>query len=226
MPQAAKSLPQKIDLSGKYCRLEPLNEAAHGKDLWNLAGSYTDVWTHLLNGPWTDEQEFLQWIKFCENHPSRTYYAIVNLKSGIALGALSLIDCNLEHASGEIGGIFFSPQLQKTTIATEAVYLLSRYFFDDLGNRRLYWKCDANNAASEKAALRFGFTFEGTFRQHMIIKGKNRDSMFFSILDGEWDGCREAFEQWLDEENFDASGMQKVRLEDLRLAKIKNQPSK
>lgn len=216
MPKAAKSLPQKIDLTGKYCRLEPLNEAAHGKDLWNLAGSCEDVWTHLLNGPWTDEQEFFNWLNFCENHPSRTYYAIINLQSGIALGALSLIDCNLEHATGEIGGIFFSPQLQKTTLATEAVYLLSRYFFEDLGNRRLYWKCNANNKASEKAALRFGFIFEGTFRQHMIVKGKNRDSMFFSIVDGEWGKCCEAFEKWLDEKNFDETGMQKVRLEDLR----------
>lgn len=216
MPKAAKSLPQKIDLIGKYCRLEPLKEAAHGTDLWNLAGKYEDVWTHLLNGSWKDEQEFLDWIKFCENHPSRTYYAIIDLKSGAALGALSLIDCNLEHGSGEIGGIFFSPQLQKTTLATEAVYLLSRYFFDILGNRRLYWKCNANNKASEKAALRFGFIFEGTFRQHMIVRGKNRDSMFFSILDGEWMKCREAFEKWLDESNFDEAGMQKVRLEDLR----------
>ena len=121
-----------------------------------------------------------------------------------------------EHGVTEIGHIWLSPQLQRTRQATEAIYLMSRHAFDELGNRRLEWKCDAANAASRRAAQRFGFTFEGVFRQHRVVKGRNRDTAWYSITDTEWPRCRAAFEAWLAPENFDAHGEQRRSLADIR----------
>jgi len=121
-----------------------------------------------------------------------------------------------EHGVIEIGHIWFAPALQRTRQATEAIYLMARHAFDDLGNRRLEWKCDALNEPSRRAAQRFGFTFEGVFRQHMVVKGRNRDSAWFSILDGEWPRIRAAFEAWLAPENFDADGRQRQSLSSVR----------
>jgi RimJ/RimL family protein N-acetyltransferase len=121
-----------------------------------------------------------------------------------------------EHGVIEIGHIWFAPALQRTRQATEAIYLMARHVFDDLGYRRLEWKCDALNEPSRRAAQRFGFTFEGVFRQHMVVKGRNRDSAWFSILDGEWPAIREAFEAWLGPENFDADGRQRQTLAAVR----------
>ncbi|NBV05799.1 MAG: N-acetyltransferase [Proteobacteria bacterium] len=211
----AKSLPEKIIHQGKYCRLEPINSKTHGKDLWLYAGSDEEVWTYLSNGPFANEQLFFDWLKFCENHPTRTYYSVID-KNENALGALCLMDYQLEHASVELGGIFFSKKLQRTTIATEAVYLLSRYAFEDLAFRRLQWICNVNNKPSEKAALRFGFKEEGILRNHWIVRGQSRDSKFFSIIESEWKERRDAFEKWLAEENFDAEGKQKKRLEEFK----------
>jgi RimJ/RimL family protein N-acetyltransferase len=121
-----------------------------------------------------------------------------------------------EHRVIEIGHIWFAPILQRTRQATEAIYLMARHAFDDLGYRRLEWKCNALNAASRRAAERFGFTFEGIFRQHMIIKGQNRDTAWFSIIDGEWPRVRATFEEWLAQENFDLDGRQRRSLSQIR----------
>ena len=217
MPNPAKSLPKNLDLIGNYCRLESLKEAAHGQDLWQFIGSKKDVWTYLMNGPWEKEDDFQNWLKDCQKNSSRTYYAVIDPKLNSALGILCLMDFNLDHASIEIGGIAFSKNLQKTTIASEAVYLLLKHAFEDLGFRRVQWKCNLNNEPSKKAALRFGFTYEGTFRQHMIIKGENRDTLFFSIIDSEWEKRKTVFDKWFDENNFDENGKQIKRLEDFRL---------
>jgi RimJ/RimL family protein N-acetyltransferase len=213
MLKASKSLPQKIDLAGQYCRLEYLRESLHSNSLWLSAGKYEDIWTYLLDGPWHDENQFHNWIKTCESHQIRHYYAIIDLQSEQALGALCLLDCNIANATTEIGGIFFSPQLQKTRIATEAVFILSNYAFE-LGYRRLQWKCNTENEASKKAAKRFGFTSEGLLRQHMITKGKSRDTALFSVIDKEWPKRKMSFEKWLDEKNFNDDGKQRLKLED------------
>jgi RimJ/RimL family protein N-acetyltransferase len=214
-PSPAKSLPQKINLLGKYCRLEPLLESIHGESLWKNAGSHDDLWIYMMDGPFNTEEEFRTWLKTRENNNIRHYYTIIDLKSGEPLGALCLMDCNLEHATCELGGIFFSPKLQRTRIATEAIYLLSNHAFT-LGYRRLQWKCNVKNEASHRAVLRFGFIFEGILKNHMILKGQNRDKAFFSIIDNNWPTHKSSFEQWLNEENFNKEGQQKQRLEDFR----------
>ncbi len=214
-PSSAKSLPQKINLSGKYCRLEPLNDSIHGNLLWKNTGSFNELWDYMIDGPFHGEEEFRTWLKTRENNNIRHYYAIIDLKSNEALGAFCLMDCHLEYATCELGGIVFSPKLQKTRIATEAIYLLSKYAFD-LNYRRLQWKCNIQNEASKRAANRFGFTFEGILKNHMILKGKNRDTAVFSIINNDWPTYKSAFENWLNEENFDKEGWQKKRLEDFR----------
>jgi len=213
-PFPAKSLPHKIDLIGKYSRLEPLSDSLHGHSLWINAGSQKDVWTYMIDGPFASENEFRAWLKNRELHATRYYYTIIDIKSNEPLGALCLMDCDLNHATCEIGGIFFSPKLQRTRIATEAIYLLSNHAFD-LNYRRLQWKCNIKNEASHRAALRFGFTFEGILKNHMILKGESRDSAFFSIINSDWLLYKSAFEKWLKEENFDLE-QQKKRLEDFR----------
>lgn len=211
MDSKATLIPQKINLTGKYCRLEPLNDSIHGSNLWSSTMGHDYIWDYMLDGPWPNETQFRHWLKERETHPSRVYYAIIDPKSNSALGALCLMDCDLKNKTTEVGGIFFSPQLQKTTIATESIFLLMNYAFE-IGYRRLQWKCNDLNQASKKAAQRFGFTQEGLFRQHMIVRGKNRDSAFFSILDSEWSNKKLAFERWLNENNFDEQGIQKTKL--------------
>lgn len=215
MARAARSLPQKINLVGKYCRLEPLKEFTHGQSLWNNAGKYNSLWTYMFDGPFSDEKEFRAWLKARETHATRHYYTIIDTEFAEPLGMLCLMDCNLDHATCEIGGIFFSPKLQKTRIATEAIYLVSNYAFN-LDYRRFQWKCHNENESSKHAALRFGFTFEGIFKNHMILKGKSRDTAFFSIIQSEWPEHKKAFEMWLNERNFDHEGRQIKRLEDFR----------
>lgn len=219
MSQSAKSLPQKITHHGKYCRLEPLDSKVHGKDLWLAIGKHEELWTYLFSGPFADEKSFFEWLKICENHSQRCYFSILN-NAGKALGALCLIDADLTNSTIEIGGISFSRELQKTRIASEAIFLLGRYVFTELGFRRFQWKCHIENIASQKAAQRFGFQKEGILRNHMIVKNKSRDSVFFSIIIDEWPNCQKAFEMWLDEGNFDAMGMQKKRLKDFRITKL------
>ena len=214
-PSAAKSLPQKINLIGKYCRLEPLNESSHGNSLWTNAGSCNELWDYMIDGPFETEEKFRTWLKTRENNNIRHYYTIIDLKSGEPLGTLCLMDCHIEYATCELGGIFFSPKLQRSRIATEAIYLLSKHAFT-LNYRRLQWKCNINNEASKRAALRFGFIFEGILKNHMILKGKNRDTAFFSIIDSNWPERKSAFKNWLNEENFNKEGQQKQRLEDFR----------
>lgn len=216
MIQPAKSLPQRIILAGKYCRLEPLDVAKHGDDLWLETGKDDEIWSYLPFGPWKNRDHFFEWLKlWSDDNKSRCYYTIVD-QNNKSLGALCLMDFNQDHATIELGGVFFSRKLQKTTIATEAVFLLSNYTFENLGFRRLQWRCNTKNISSEKAAKRFGFIFEGTLRNHWIVKGESRDSHFFSITDSEWPTRKKEFESWLDEKNFSADGKQIKRLEDFR----------
>ena len=143
------------------------------------------------------------------------HYAVIDRASGKAVGTFALMRIEPAHGVIEVGSVTFSPRLKQTPLSTEAQYLLMRYVFDDLGYRRYEWKCDSLNAASRAAALRYGFQFEGIFRQAVVYKGRSRDTAWFSMLDGEWPAIKRGFEQWLDPRNFDAAGAQRRKLAEL-----------
>ena len=155
---------------------------------------------------------FAAWLAERARSDDPLFFAIIEQASGKASGMASYLNIVPDMGCIEIGHIWFAPPLQKTRAATEAIFLMMRHVFDDLGYRRLEWKCNALNEASMRAARRFGFTYEGTFRQHMVVKGRNRDTAWFSLLDREWPAVRAAFERWLAPENFDAEGRQRMSL--------------
>jgi RimJ/RimL family protein N-acetyltransferase len=202
--------PARDVLAGDRVRLEPLDPDRHAGDLHDEAAGDPRLWDYLPYGPFPDLAELREHLARQAGSADPLLFAVV--VDGRAVGVVSYLRIEPEHACIEIGHIWFGASLQRTPAATEVVYLLARHAFDDLGNRRLEWKCDAANARSRRAAERFGFTFEGVFRQHMIVKGRNRDTAWFSIVDGEWPAVREAFERWLDPANFDADGRQRTPL--------------
>ena len=204
-------LPQRVVLEGRWTRVEPLDPARHADHLYSAAAGADDIWTYLAYGPFEDREEFARWLDESARSDDPLFFAIVDRETGTALGMASLLRMAPEHGVIEIGHIWFSPALKRTRQATEAIYLLGRYAFE-LGNRRFEWKCDSRNEPSRRAAARFGFVYEGTFRQHMVVKGRNRDTAWFSITDAEWPERRAAFEAWLDPSNFDPSGSQKTSL--------------
>jgi RimJ/RimL family protein N-acetyltransferase len=208
--------PQRRPLDGALVRLEPLSVEQHGEQLLTATSDADETWFYLPYGPFVARDEFLRWLGERASLDDPLAFAIIDLESRSARGIATLMSIEPEHGSIEIGHIWLSPPLQRTRQATEAIYLLARHAFDDLGNRRLEWKCDAANAPSRRAAERFGFTFEGVFRQHRVVKGRNRDTAWYSITDGEWPLRRAAFEAWLASENFDSSGRQRHSLADLR----------
>jgi RimJ/RimL family protein N-acetyltransferase len=208
-------LPQPVILAGRFGRVEKLKPSHHGADLWAAVKQHDAIWTYMAYGPFADEHALVCWLTERAALADPYSYAVVD-RAGHALGIVSLMAIRPEFRVIEVGNILLSPRLQRTPLATETQYLLGRYVFEELGYRRLEWKCDALNAASRRAALRFGFTFEGIFRQHMIIKGHNRDTAWFAMLDSEWPERKSAYQQWLAPENFAADGQQKARLDDLR----------
>jgi RimJ/RimL family protein N-acetyltransferase len=199
-------------LAGERVRLEPLDPERHAEALHAAAAGDPRLWDHLPYGPFADSGELRAHLARQASSSDPLYLAVIDSVTGQARGVASYMRIEPEHGCIEIGHIWFGASLQRTAAATEAIYLLARHAFDDLGNRRLEWKCDAANARSRRAAERFGFTFEGVFRQHMIVKGRNRDTAWFSILDAEWPAIRDAFETWLRPENFDAEGRQRMPL--------------
>jgi RimJ/RimL family protein N-acetyltransferase len=209
LPSGAK--PDLRPLPGRWIRLDPLSVAHHGTSLYeNVAGG--DIWTWLPYGPFADEAAFLTWLKDREAARDLWFYAFVKRDTGESLGMGAFMRLDAANGVIEIGNIWMAPALQRTRESTEAIYLMMRHAFDDLGVRRLEWKCDALNTPSRAAALRFGFQFEGIFRQHMIIKGRNRDTAWFAMIDKDWPSVRAGFEAWLSEGNFDEAGRQKVGL--------------
>jgi RimJ/RimL family protein N-acetyltransferase len=206
--------PQRITLEGRYTRLEPLDPVRHLDDLWQRAGGaeQADLWTWMPDGPYLTREDLEAGLRTKAATSDPLFFAIIDRATGCALGAASLMRIDPKHGVIEVGGIMYSPELQRSRIATEAMYLLARHIFGDLGNRRYEWKCNVLNEPSRRAALRLGFQFEGIFRQHMIIKGQNRDTAWFSMLDSEWPARKAAFERWLAPENFDANGAQLSRL--------------
>jgi len=206
-------------LQGPRVRLEGLDPARHADDLFAAAhgpGADPDLWRYLSYGPFANVEELRVWL--VERAASRDplFLAVVDLATGRARGVVSYLRIEPVHGCIEIGHIWFGAVLQRTPQATEAIFLLVRHAFEDLGNRRIEWKCDAANARSRRAAERFGFTFEGVFRQHQIVKGRSRDTAWFSLLDREWPASRIAFQAWLAPENFDGAGRERHPLRALR----------
>jgi RimJ/RimL family protein N-acetyltransferase len=207
--------PERAPILGKYARLEPLDPKRHATSLFALSharGQDAALWTYLAYGPFADQGAFEVWAGERARSCDPLFFAIVDEASGAASGMASYLNIVPANGTIEIGHIWLSPPLQKTRAATEAIFLMIRHAFEDLAYRRIEWKCDALNEASKRAALRFGFSYEGTFRQHMVVKGRNRDTGWFAMLDREWPAVREAFECWLSPENFDPAGRQRTSL--------------
>ncbi len=201
-------------LLGKYCRLEPLDSEKHFKDLAEVFVGYdiASHWTYLSYGPFATPKEFGKWLIWAQAQTDKFFFAVIDQVSELAVGMTSYLGMKPEFGSVEIGHINFSPRLRRRTAATEAIYLMMKRPFDDLGYRRVEWQCDCLNLKSRRAGERFGFTFEGVLRQTRVYKGRNRDSAWFSVLDSEWDRVKQGFEAWLDADNFDTDGVQKATL--------------
>ncbi|MEM7347662.1 MAG: GNAT family protein [Chloroflexota bacterium] len=209
-----RSWPERKIMTGRYCRVEPIDSATHGADLHqaNIQAEYEGFWTYLPYGPFETPAAYQRWLQETCLGEDPFFYAIVDTQTNKAVGVASYLRIEPTIGVIEVGHINYAPALQKTPAATEAMYLMMAHVFDDLGYRRYEWKCDALNAGSRKAALRLGFTFEGIFRQATMYKGRNRDTAWFSILDTEWPQQKQAFEAWLNPSNFDEQGQQKSGL--------------
>ena len=203
--------PGPVTLKGRYGRLEKLT-TAHTSDLWSAFAGHDRLWTYIAGyGPFPNAEEFSASLAARAALEDPYAYAIIDA-SDSAVGFFTLLRIDPAMRVIEVGHVMYSPALQRTPLGTEAQYLLARYAFETLGYRRYEWKCDSLNAPSRRAALRYGFIYEGTFRQHIIAKGRNRDNAWFSMLDSEWPVRKANFERWLDPENFDGQGRQKVSL--------------
>lgn len=212
-PQPARARPDRLVLEGRYCRLEPL-APRHAEAIYAATGGEgeADRYRWLFEAPPVDAAAFAAWVAHAARLEDPLHFAVVDAASGRAAGRQALMRIVPEHGVIEIGSVLWGRGVARTRLATEALYLFARYAFETLGNRRFEWKTNALNEASKRAALRFGFTFEGVFRQHMIVKGQSRDTAWFSMLDTEWPGRKAGLEAWLDPANFDATGTQRRRL--------------
>jgi len=204
--------PVAVTLRGRTVTLEPLQAERHARALWEAVEGHDGVWDWLADSPYPTEGALRDAVAAKENAAEAVFLAIVPAETGVAAGYASWMRMDPANGVVEVGNILLTPALQRTTAATEAMYLMARHVFEDLGYRRYEWKCNGGNAPSRRAAERFGFSFEGTFRQHMVVKGHNRDTAWYSMLDVEWPERRRAFESWLDPANFDELGRQRKRL--------------
>lgn len=211
------SLPQRVTLEGRYCRLEALDAARHGESLWEAWQHAPDNrgWTYLSIGPFSHHDDFIHYLQQAAKSQDPFHFAVVDNRTGQAVGTLSLMRIDAKNGTVEEGFVVFSPQLQRSVQATEAHYLLMKYAIETLGYRRYEWKCDSLNTPSRRAALRLGFRFEGLFRQAVIYKKRTRDTAWFSIISSDWPQIKAGFEAWLAPENMD-QGRQKVSLAKLR----------
>lgn len=212
--------PPRTPMTGRFCRLEPLDIGRHVADLWaaNSLDRKGGMWTYLPWGPFGSFNEYLDYMQTVAAREDQLTHAIIDTNAGKAVGVASYLRINVGAGTIEVGGLAYSPSLQRRPAATEAMYLMMRRAFEELGYRRYEWKCNALNAPSRTAAVRLGFQFEGIFRQADVVKGRNRDTAWFSIIDGEWPGLCTAFERWLDPNNFDETGQQRVSLSSLTSA--------
>lgn len=204
-------------LEGQYSYLEKLDPIKHAEDLYAAFASDQEKanWTYLLSDGFDDYAAFVTYLEACLQYPDTVFYTIFDKQTDQAIGMASYLRIAPNAGTIEVGHIHFSNALQRTPLATEAMYLMMKHAFE-LGYRRYEWKCDALNARSRKTALRLGFTFEGIFRQALVYKGRNRDTAWFAVIDADWQPIKQAFEQWLGSTNFDEQGQQKQRLQDIR----------
>ena len=218
VPTHAAARPERVTIAGRFIRLEPLDAERHGAALWQETHGVgaTTLWQYLFDEPFADEKSLRDFLARKAASTDPLFYAIVDQATGRAVGFETLMRIDPAHRCIEVGNILYGRSLQRTPGATEAQFLLMRYIFEELGYRRYEWKCNALNAPSRRAALRFGFSFEGIFRRHMIVRGRNRDTAWYSMIDEEWPAMKAALERWLAPENFDAAGVQRQGLVALR----------
>jgi len=210
-----RTLPTRTPLRGQHVVLEPLHKR-HADELWQAAQGADESWTYLPSGPFATKAAMIGYINDFGTDQLRVTWAVRPIATGVASGWLSLLDIQPRNASIELGSIWFAPVMQRTRAATEAMFLPLKLAADDLGYRRLAWKCNALNAPSKRAAERLGFTFEGTHRMHMVVKGRRRDSDWYSIIEDEWPSRRDALQAWLAPGNFAPDGTAKRGLAELR----------
>lgn len=214
---SARPAPPAVASQGRWCRVEPVSVERHAKSLYAAFSAAPDDrdWTYMSSGPFADFTKFDAYLVRIAASVDPLHHAIIDQQTGDAIGTAALMRIDRFNGVIEVGHISYSRRLQRTTAATEAIYLLMRRVFDELGYRRFEWKCDDLNAPSRAAALRYGFIYEGVFRQAVVYKGRSRDTAWFSITDKEWPPLRDAYQQWLAPENFDARGRQLRRLHEL-----------
>lgn len=210
--------PESVPLQGTHILLRPVDAVEDAPQLYAASHPPTGdptIWTYLPDGPYQSPDHLRQMLEWAQNSQDPLYFTLVATHDQRALGLASYLRITPQFGVIEIGHIWFALELQRTTAATEAIFLLARHAFDDLGYRRLEWKCNTLNAASCRAAERFGFTFEGVFAQHQIVKGRNRDTAWYAITDRGWPAIRSGFESWLAAENFHSDGSQRLSLHSL-----------
>ena len=210
-------LPPRTPMAGRWCRVEPLDPARHGAELFAAYAEDREgrIWTYMGYGPFETRAEFEAWMAATCLGEDPLFHAIVEAASGRALGLASYLRVEPETGTIEVGHINYAPPLQRTAAATEAMVLMMARVFEELGYRRYEWKCDALNEASRRAAERLGFVFEGVFRQATLVKGRNRDTAWYAVTDRDWPALKRAYEAWLAPVNFGAQGRQKARLSEL-----------
>ncbi|MBS0246498.1 MAG: GNAT family N-acetyltransferase [Proteobacteria bacterium] len=205
--------PGPLTIEGRYGRIEKLQDH-HAADLWEAVRGQDELWTYMGDGPFDDPELFADFIAKRAGLTDPYAFAIID-GNDRAVGYFTLMEIRPETRVIEVGNVLYSSALKQTKLGTEAQYLLARYAFDTLGYRRYEWKCNAFNVPSRRAALRYGFVFEGVFRNAIIVKGRNRDTAWYSLIDSEWLARKAAFERWLAPDNFDAQGRQKISLSEL-----------
>jgi RimJ/RimL family protein N-acetyltransferase len=196
-----------------------LDAERHSEDLWQAVQGHDELWTWLPDGPYNSEADLRRAVEQRQAASSAIFLAIIPAETCEAAGWASYMRMEPAHGVIEVGSILYSPSLQRTVAATEAMYMMASHVFDHLGYRRYEWKCNAENLPSRRAAERLGFTFEGIFRQHMVVKGRSRDSAWYSMLDHEWPTRKRAFEAWLEPANFDDEGKQRRSLNEIAAAR-------
>ncbi|MEP3277402.1 MAG: GNAT family protein [Stappiaceae bacterium] len=207
--------PSKIVMEGRFVRLEPLS-LSHTAELY-AASAIPDAHQRFM---WlseyapSDPDDFTEWVNTAMNSTDPVYFAVIDKQSGTVGGRQTFMRIDSANGVIETGSIYWGPLIARKAAATEALFLFAQHIFDELGYRRFEWKCNNDNEPSKRAALRFGFQYEGTFRQHMIVKGVSRDTAWFAMTDKDWPKLRQRFQNWLDPSNFDTDGQQKLRLQD------------
>ncbi len=209
-----RKMPILREIKGNFCTLLPLNINQHAEPLFNAFRDHDELYTYLPFGPFETYDSFRLWLQSASLR--KLYFTIRELKSNTFQGIASFHDIDTDHGVIEVGSIIYSKSLQKTAAGTEAMYLMMKEAFEALGYRRYQWRCNALNSGSRKAAERLGFTFEGIFRQHYVVKGRNRNTAWYSIIDSEWPDLKYKFEHWLSPQNFDEYGTQIMSLNKLR----------